>query len=250
MADGDYIYGVIKGSAINSGGKTSGFTVPDSAAQAEVIEEALKRANVNPATIGYIEAHGTGTALGDPIEISGLTKVYKKYCSTNQGCAIGSIKSNMGHLESAAGIAALTKVLLQFEHRMLVPSLHSEHLNPYLNLADTPFYVQQNLEKWNRIESQMPRRAAISAFGAGGSNAHLILEEYTDTREIYDEEDDNTERFIILSARDKESLKRRAEQLIEFCRNNINGDKSEEFKLQDIIESLSNMVTDILGLEA
>lgn len=250
VADGDYIYGVIKGSAINSGGKTSGFTVPDSAAQAEVIEEALKRANVNPATIGYIEAHGTGTALGDPIEISGLTKVYKKYCSTNQGCAIGSIKSNMGHLESAAGIAALTKVLLQFEHRMLVPSLHSEHLNPYLNLADTPFYVQQNLEKWNRIESQMPRRAAISAFGAGGSNAHLILEEYTDTREIYDEEDDNTERFIILSARDKESLKRRAEQLIEFCRNNINGDKSEEFKLQDIIESLSNMVTDILGLEA
>ncbi|MEW8987767.1 MAG: polyketide synthase, partial [Bacillus sp. (in: firmicutes)] len=130
IADGDHIYGIIKGSTINHGGKTNGYTVPNPNAQAEVIQRAFKEAKVDPRTISYIEAHGTGTSLGDPIEIVGLSKAFQEYTKEKQFCAIGSAKSNIGHCESAAGIAAVTKVLLQLKHRKLVPSLHSEVLNP------------------------------------------------------------------------------------------------------------------------
>lgn len=175
MQDGDHIYGVIKGSSINHGGKTSGFTVPSPVAQAAVIQEALNDAQVEPASINYIEAHGTGTSLGDPIEIAGLNKVFGTQITKN-ACAIGSVKSNIGHLESAAGIVAVTKVLLQFKYRQLVPSLHSEKLNPNIQFSNTPFYVQQKLSSWQPVPGY-PLRASISSFGAGGSNAHLILEE-------------------------------------------------------------------------
>ncbi|GAB7196397.1 beta-ketoacyl synthase N-terminal-like domain-containing protein [Dickeya oryzae] len=146
IADGDQIYGVIKATALNHGGKTSGFTVPNQAAQSNVISTALSRAGWDPASVDYIEAHGTGTMLGDPIEISGLTKAFSRISAQHypdqhhaqQGatpallpgrCRIGSVKSNIGHLESAAGIAGLTKILLQLRHRQIVPSLHSRTLN-------------------------------------------------------------------------------------------------------------------------
>jgi acyl transferase domain-containing protein len=182
---GDQIYAVIKGSAINHGGKTNGYTVPNPNAQASVIASTLKKAQINPRTISYVEAHGTGTSLGDPIEITGLTKAYQEQELDTQYCAIGSVKSNIGHLESAAGIAGLTKVLLQMKYKQLVPSLHSAHLNSNINFQTSPFYVQHELSEWkqpiikeNGQEIRYPRRAAISAFGAGGANAHLILEEY------------------------------------------------------------------------
>ncbi|PSA96654.1 hypothetical protein C6370_04790 [Bacillus atrophaeus] len=185
IEDGDHIYGVIKATAINHGGKTNGYTVPNPNAQANVIGHTLRRSGVDPRTINYLEAHGTGTSLGDPIEIAGLTKAFRKYTQDEMFCAIGSVKSNIGHCEGAAGIAGLTKILLQLKHGKLAPSLHSEVLNPNIDFNSTPFFVQQELEDWKRVviqkdgsKKEYPRRAGISAFGAGGSNAHVVIEEY------------------------------------------------------------------------
>src|SRR5215467_9297485 len=186
IADHDQIYGIIKGSMINAGGKTNGYTVPNPMAQARLVADALRRAQVPARTISYLEAHGTGTALGDPIEIAGLTRAFREVDQQDaehgldkQFCAIGSVKSNIGHGESAAGIAGLTKILLQLKHSQLVPSLHAQTLNPNIDFAATPFVVQQELAPWRRpvVESdglrrEYPRIAGISSFGAGGANAH------------------------------------------------------------------------------
>jgi acyl transferase domain-containing protein/aryl carrier-like protein/SAM-dependent methyltransferase len=183
--DGDHIYGIIKGSAINAGGKTNGYTVPNPRAQSSVVRKALERAGIEAADLSYIEAHGTGTALGDPIEIAGLTRAFEESGDCKRSCAIGSVKSNIGHCEAAAGVAGLTKVLLQMKHRMLVPSLHAETPNPEINFAQTPFRVQKALEPWVRparevrgVVTEIPRIAGISSFGAGGSNAHVIVAEH------------------------------------------------------------------------
>jgi len=183
LADGDHVYGVIRGTSINHGGKTSGFTVPNPKRQAALIQEALITAGVNARHLSYVEAHGTGTSLGDPIEIAGLTKAFAQ--PEFQYCAIGSAKSNLGHLEAAAGIAGLTKVLLQMRHRTLVPSIHSDVLNPYIDFEHSPFRVQREIGPWDRpkierdgVRAELPRLAGISSFGAGGANGHLIVEEY------------------------------------------------------------------------
>nr|WP_275522506.1 SDR family NAD(P)-dependent oxidoreductase [Streptomyces oceani] len=178
VADGDRIYGVIKGTALNHGGKTNGYTVPNPNAQAGTIDEALSAAGVDPRSVSYVEAHGTGTQLGDPIEITGLSKAFREHTQDDQFCAIGSVKSNIGHAESAAGIAGLTKVLLQLRHRRLVPSLHAEPPNPNIDFASTPFRVQSELADWRAPDPETPRIAGISSFGAGGSNAHVIVSEY------------------------------------------------------------------------
>jgi acyl transferase domain-containing protein/acyl carrier protein/short-subunit dehydrogenase involved in D-alanine esterification of teichoic acids len=185
-ADGDHVYGLIRSTSVNHGGRMHGYTVPNPNAQAELVSAALARAGVDARSIGYVEAHGTGTALGDPIEIAGLAKAYRAHTTERQFCAIGSVKSNIGHLESAAGIAGLTKVLLQLQHRTLVPSLHAEPPNPNIDFASSPFYVQRELAPWPAMEAlgadgqrhELPRRAGLSSFGAGGSNAHLVVEEY------------------------------------------------------------------------
>ncbi|WP_266160742.1 SDR family NAD(P)-dependent oxidoreductase, partial [Dyella silvatica] len=150
QADGDHIYGVIKATAINHGGKTNGYTVPNPNAQAKVIERALREGGIDARAVSYIEAHGTGTSLGDPIEIAGLSKAFRHWTQDTQFCAIGSAKSNIGHCESAAGIAGVTKVLLQLKHQQLVPSLHSSVLNPNIDFDGTPFVVQQQLAPWPR----------------------------------------------------------------------------------------------------
>ncbi|MGY2288359.1 SDR family NAD(P)-dependent oxidoreductase [Pseudomonas sp. SDO528_S397] len=173
LAEGDRIYGVIQASAINHGGKTNGYSVPNPNAQAALIKAALHQGQVDPAAISYIEAHGTGTALGDPIEIAGLGKALG---GTDRECVIGSVKSNIGHAESAAGIAGVTKVLLQFLHRQWVPSLHSAVLNGNIEFAGTRFRVQQTLADWT-VADGAARVAGVSSFGAGGANAHVILRE-------------------------------------------------------------------------
>ncbi|WP_439596800.1 SDR family NAD(P)-dependent oxidoreductase [Falsiroseomonas sp.] len=173
LADGDRIHAVIKGSALNHGGRSGGFTVPDPAAQGALVAEALARAGTPPASISYIEAHGTGTALGDPVEVAGLGRAFAGL--PVESLPIGSVKSNIGHLEAAAGIAGLTKVVLQLRHGMLAPSLHAEVLNPDLGLSRTPLRVQRQATPW--IAQGGPRRAGISSFGAGGANAHLVVEE-------------------------------------------------------------------------
>ncbi|MCP6681311.1 SDR family NAD(P)-dependent oxidoreductase [Bacillus nakamurai] len=221
ISDNDHIYGVIKGSTLNSGGKTNGYTVPNPNAQAALIKEALQRANVPARTVSYIEAHGTGTALGDPIEIAGLTKAFEEETTDRQFCAIGSAKSNIGHCESAAGIAGLTKILFQLKDRKIAPSLHAEQLNPNIDFAYTPFIVQQELGEWKRpvIDGkECPRRAGLSSFGAGGANAHLVIEEY-----IADKEPVHllaySPALIVLSAKNSERLNEKAKQLTAAIRN-------------------------------
>jgi polyketide synthase PksN len=183
VADGDHVYAVIRSSGTNHAGTTSGFTVPSPVGQGELIANCLERARIDPRTVSYVEAHGTGTSLGDPIEIEGLAKAFGAH-SGEPYCAIGSVKSNMGHAEAAAGICGLIKLALQFEHATLVPSLHSETLNPHIDWSRTPFVVQSATQPWKPAQTEhqglilsSPRRAAISSFGANGSNAHLILEE-------------------------------------------------------------------------
>ncbi|MFL0800592.1 MAG: SDR family NAD(P)-dependent oxidoreductase [Agarilytica sp.] len=208
LKEGAHIYGIIKGGAINHGGKTNGYTVPNPKSQAAAISDALSSAGVLPRQISYIEAHGTGTTLGDPIEVSGLSLAFSKQTEEKQFCALGSVKSNIGHSESAAGIAALTKVLLQMKHKKIVPSLHSHNLNPNIEFSKTPFRVQQSLEDWEKPSfsvndkrvSQGPRIAGISSFGAGGANAHLIVQEYSVPE---DKKADNSDRpsIIIISAK-------------------------------------------------
>ncbi|WP_160174864.1 SDR family NAD(P)-dependent oxidoreductase [Azospirillum argentinense] len=172
--DGDHIHGVIKGTSVNHGGRTNSYTVPNPNAQAALVAEALRCAVVAPDSIGYVEAHGTGTALGDPIEIRGLTKAFAGVAP--QSCAIGSLKSNIGHLEAAAGIAGLTKLLLQMEHGAFAPTLHAERLNPDIRFDATPFVVQRERAPWPEKDGR--RRGAVSSFGAGGVNAHVIVEQH------------------------------------------------------------------------
>ncbi|MCW3465912.1 SDR family NAD(P)-dependent oxidoreductase [Chitinophaga nivalis] len=210
-ADGDRIYGVIKGTAINHGGKTNGYTVPNPQAQAAVIKAAINKAGVATKDISYIEAHGTGTSLGDPIEITGLTKAFAT--EEKQYCSIGSVKSNIGHGESAAGISGLTKILLQLKHQQLVPSLHAATLNPVIDFANSPFKVQQQLAAWPTADNK-PRVAGISAFGAGGSNAHLIVAEYQPRLKPAYTSDDPV--IILLSAKNAERLKKQVQQLAGF----------------------------------
>ncbi|QGZ37638.1 polyketide synthase PksN [Pseudoduganella flava] len=218
VRDGNHIYGIIKGSALNHGGKTNGYSVPNPRAQGAVIEQALDDAGVDPRHVGYIEAHGTGTRLGDPIEIAALTQVFRRHTDARQYCAIGSVKSNVGHCESAAGMAGLTKVLLQMRHGMLVPSLHSAVLNPHIDFAASPFAVNQALRPWERIEVDgrpVPRIAGISSFGAGGSNAHLVIEEYRQERApLRDSVPGGV--IVPLSARTAQQLRQKALDLAAF----------------------------------
>ncbi|MDW6057200.1 ketoacyl-synthetase C-terminal extension domain-containing protein [Streptomyces sp. FXJ1.4098] len=176
-ADGDHIYAVIAATAVGHGGAVSGFSVPSPVGQAAVVSAALAAAGVDARSIGYVEAHGTGTSLGDPIEVRGLTAAFAKDTSDTGFCALGSVKSTIGHAESAAGIAGLTKAVLQLHHRTLVPSLHADTVNPLLRLDDTPFRLQRETTAWP-APPEGPRRAGLSSFGATGAGAHIVLEEY------------------------------------------------------------------------
>ena len=175
LRDGDNIQAVIKGSAVNQDGLTNGLTAPNGPSQQAVIRQALKKAGVKPAQISYVEAHGTGTSLGDPIEVNSLKNVLMEDREPNQTCWIGSAKTNIGHLEAAAGIAGLIKVVLSLQHEEIPPNLHFKKLNPYIKIKNTPIQIPTSLQKWSAGEQ--PRLAGISSFGFGGTNAHVILEE-------------------------------------------------------------------------
>ncbi|MFF0836623.1 MULTISPECIES: SDR family NAD(P)-dependent oxidoreductase [unclassified Streptomyces] len=215
--DGDHIYGVIKGIGISHGGRTNGYTVPNPRAQRAAVAGALREAGADPRAISYIEAHGTGTKLGDPIEITALSQAFGEGVE-RQYCLLGSVKSNIGHCESAAGIAGLTKVLLQLQHGQIAPSLHSSTLNPNIDFATTPFVVNQELRQWVRpvVDGRVqPRLAGVSSFGAGGSNAHVLVEEYTDRRPA---PPSGQPVLFPLSARDADRLRAYATQLLQFIR--------------------------------
>ncbi|WP_224402695.1 polyketide synthase [Pseudonocardia sp. ICBG1034] len=176
LADGDPVHGVITGTAVNHGGRAAGVTVPTTNAQRDVVTAALRDAGVSPDTITLVEAHGTGTSLGDPIEIDGLTRAWRPHTGRHQFCAIGSVKSNIGHLEPAAGLAGLVKVLLAFDRATIPATLHLTRPNDHIRFENTPFFPVVEPMPWHRSDGA-PRRAALSAFGMGGVNAHVIVEE-------------------------------------------------------------------------
>jgi amino acid adenylation domain-containing protein len=230
IADGDNIYGVIKASVINNDGKTHGFTVPNPKAQGKLIAEALRIAQLSAREVSYVEAHGTGTSLGDPIEIAGLCDAFRQHTQDTGYCAIGSVKSNIGHLEAAAGLAGLTKILLQMKHAQLVPSLHSRQLNQNIHFDQTPFHVQQTLQPWSRHQ-QSPRIACLSSFGAGGSNAHVIVEEYRQSLPAISGGDEPEVYAILLSARTRP-------QLLECCQRLLSKLLQEPLALRDVAFTL------------
>src|SRR5947199_1060491 len=237
--DGDHIYGVIRGSAENHGGRAASLTAPNPRAQADLLITAYRKAGIDPRTVGYIEAHGTGTALGDPIEINGLKIAFSKLTETGarhspygEGaisqawCGIGSVKSNIGHLELAAGVAGVIKALLQLQHKTLVKSLHCEQINPYIQLEGSPFYIVRENQEWEALRDSagntLPRRAGVSSFGFGGANAHVVLEEYLPqpgatlprglTKQPPSEQ--ALPRLIVLSAKNEERLHEQVRQLL------------------------------------
>lgn len=238
VLDGDHIYGVIKGSATNHGGKTNGFTVPNPRAHRDLVQDALIKGGVNAREVSYVEAHGTGTSLGDPIEIRGLTEAFKKDSSQTAYCRIGSLKSNIGHLEAAAGVSGLVKILLQMKYRKLVPSLHSETLNPQIDFSKTPFIVQQELEDWHPTNDKgigISRIACVSSFGAGGTNAHVVVEEYLEEEVASKSTIDSSPSIILLSARNEDRLKEQAKLLHSFLKNS---DRGYQFTLADLAYTL------------
>ncbi|HKS08831.1 MAG TPA: SDR family NAD(P)-dependent oxidoreductase [Pyrinomonadaceae bacterium] len=177
LNDGDTIHAVIRGSAVNNDGSLKvGYTAPSVDGQAEVIAEAHAVSGVNPETITYVETHGTGTALGDPVEVEALTRAFRHSTDAKRFCAIGAVKTNIGHLDAAAGVAGLIKTVLALKHRQLPPSLNFKTENPRIDFANSPFYVNAELSEWKTSNGD-PRRAGVSSFGIGGTNAHVVLEE-------------------------------------------------------------------------
>ena len=180
-ADGDDIYAVILGSAINNDGNQKvGYSAPGLLSQAEVVAEAQHIAEVSAEQISYVEAHGTGTPLGDPIEVAALTQAFRETSDDVSYCALGALKSNIGHLACAAGVAGLIKTVLSLKHQYLPPTLHVDTPNPELNLEATPFYLNTQAKPWLPLEGR--RVAGVSSFGMGGTNVHAILEEYKNKR--------------------------------------------------------------------
>ncbi|MBV9083653.1 MAG: SDR family NAD(P)-dependent oxidoreductase [Acidobacteriaceae bacterium] len=185
LKQGDFIYAVVKGSAINQDGRTNGITAPSATSQAMVETTAYQRAGCSAATIGHIEAHGTGTKLGDPIEVEALANAFQAHTSERQFCSIGSVKSNIGHTMTAAGIAGLIKVLLAIKNRQLPPAAGYDRQNDAIGFEHTPFYVSRELQPWRPVGGCSLLRAAISSFGFSGTNAHIVIEEAPDSQRAW-----------------------------------------------------------------
>jgi thioesterase domain-containing protein/3-oxoacyl-(acyl-carrier-protein) synthase/acyl carrier protein len=259
----DPILAVIKSTATNHCGRSNGYCIPNPKAQARLIADNFRKSGIEPRTISYIEAAATGSPLGDPIEISALKNVFGVSLGDNSSrkyCAMGSVKSNIGHAEAASGISQLTKVVLQLQHQQLVPTIKADPLNPNINLDNSPFYLQQELQDWKRPllknngyeqEQEYPRRATVSSFGAGGTNVHLIVEEYPGNKGYDRHEQDegymgektrgfsqNPLQIIPFSARNPERLQAVARKMLNFYRQH------KELSLLDIAYTLQ------LGREA
>ncbi|AUB43294.1 Non-ribosomal peptide synthetase component F (plasmid) [Nostoc flagelliforme CCNUN1] len=206
LTDRDNIYAVIKGSAVNNDGSFKlSYTAPRIDGQAKVIRAAQLTAEVEPETITYVEAHGTATPLGDPIEVAALTQVFSLHTDKKHFCALGSVKTNVGHLNTAAGVAGLIKTVLALKHGLLPPSLHFEEPNPQIDFDNSPFYVNTELSQWK--VNNGPRRAGVSSFGIGGTNAHVILEEApVDIRQDIELCQSRPWQLLVLSAKTSSAL--------------------------------------------
>jgi acyl transferase domain-containing protein/thioesterase domain-containing protein len=208
LAEGNTIYAVVKGSAVNNdGGRKVGYLAPSVDGQAEAVAEAINISTVPADSITYVECHGTGTPVGDPIEITGLTHAFRSLTDRTNFCAVGSVKTNIGHLDTAAGVASFVKVVEMLRHQTMVPNLHLTEPNPEVDWATTPFYVNTKTAEW---QSKGPRRASINSLGVGGTNAHVVLEE---APAVTAARPSDTETVFLLSARSNESLDRATRRL-------------------------------------
>jgi acyl transferase domain-containing protein len=215
LADGDTVYAVIKGSAINNDGSMKiGYTAPSVDGQAEVIAEAQAIAGVKPESIGFVECHGSATPLGDPIEVTALTQAFRGSGAKPNSVAIGSVKSNLGHLDSAAGIAGFIKAVQSLRHKQIPPSLHFKRPNPQADFAAGPFYVPTEVRDWPR--NGTPRRAGVSSFGIGGTNCHVVLEESPERTET----EDRPWQLVVLSAKTPSALDAATKNLVGYLREN------------------------------
>lgn len=242
VKDGDHIYALIKASAQNHKGKSTTLTAPNANAEADLIVDAFHKANIDPRTVNYIEAHSTGSKLGDPIEITGLKKAFNELYKekgvepSRQSCAISSLKANIGHLETAAGIGALIKVVMSMQHKQIMGVANFKELNSYINLSDSPFYINTQNRVWNPVSEEIPRRAGVSAFGYGGVNAHVILEEYPENNnnDIQFNDQSNEQYVILLSAKSNKQLVTYAKLL----KNEMEMHKLDSNRLADIAYTL------------
>lgn len=207
LEDQDNIYAVIKGSAMNQDGASMGITAPNSAQQEAVIYEAWRDAGIDPVTISYIEAHGTGTSLGDPVEITGVENAFRRYTEQKQFCGIGSVKSNIGHLDCAAGLAGIVKTICMLKNKQIPPTVHFKVPNRKIPFINSPVYVNDTLKDWERGET--PLRCGVSSFGLSGTNVHVILEEAPEVTQTKEKE---SYELITVSAKDKITLEKYLEQ--------------------------------------
>ena len=204
LADGDRILAIIRGSAVNQDGRSGGLTAPNGPAQEAVVRAALEIGEIEPGIISYVETHGTGTSLGDPIEVGALGAVFAEGRDASHPLIIGSVKSNIGHLEAAAGMAGLIKVVLGLQRQEIPPNLHFKSGNPHIDWAGLPMTVPTAVTPWPRIEGR--RVAGISSFGFSGTNAHVIVEEAPDLKLVPTDIPDRPLHLLALSARHHDSL--------------------------------------------
>ena len=214
--DRDDILGTIIGSGINQDGKTNGMTAPSINSQIELEQDIYCKYKIDPGSISYVEAHGTGTSLGDPIELEALSRVFKEKTGRKTYCALGSVKSNIGHTSAAAGVASIHKVLLCLRHKKLVPTLNFKKPNHHFNFEDSPFYVNTELKAWDG-GGKVPRRVGVSSFGFSGTNAHVVFEEYVQKSVVKSPQSDpNKPVMIVLSAKNQERLREYTSKLLGF----------------------------------
>lgn len=229
LEDGDSIHAIIRGAAVNNDGAVkNSYTAPNADGQAECIAEAIELSGINPETINFIEAHGTGTNLGDPIEIAALTKAFRAHTDKKQYCAIGSLKTNIGHLVNAGGVASLIKAVESLKARQIPASLNFEKPNPKIDFENSPFYVNTKLSNWESVDGA-PLRAGVSSFGIGGTNAHVIVEE---APKIGESGESREYSMINLSAKTGSALEKMSSNLINYIKNN------PKAKLADIAYTL------------
>ncbi|HEY3366496.1 MAG TPA: SDR family NAD(P)-dependent oxidoreductase [Symbiobacteriaceae bacterium] len=252
VQDGDHIYAVIKGSSVNHGGHANTLTTPNPNAQEELLVRVYEKAGFDPSTVGYIEAHGTGTSLGDPVEVNGLRKafdkLYRQWGLTDVKrvhCGLGSVKTNIGHLEAAAGIAGVIRVILSMQHKLLPGNAQFQELNPYIQLDGSPFYIVERTQPWVPILDEhgreLPRRAGVSSFGFGGANAHVVLEEYVPT--VAEQPTACGPQLLVLSARTRERLNEFAANLARFLKRMLAGEARDELR-----QELAEMLALLLGI--
>ncbi|MCW5584011.1 MAG: amino acid adenylation domain-containing protein [Gammaproteobacteria bacterium] len=232
IQDGDKIHGLICGWGVNQDGKTNGITAPSVLSQAMLEKNIYEKFKINPEDISFLEVHGTATKFGDSIEVEALQKCFKTFTKKKNFCALGSVKSNIGHTLTASGMAGVMKILLSMQHKELPPTINFEKLNEQINLDDSPFYINTVLHPWESLNNQ-PRRAAISSFGFSGTNAHVVLEEYVPINERQAVDHIINPMMIILSAKNEKRLQDYVSELLAFVENSVT-----KVRLEDLAYTL------------